>query len=807
MGNEAASGTEDAISNPLFGLEIGSTVFGSLGKFGTTALKPGITKLIPQESMRLTMSGNSGYVYTDSMNQGSLSISGSYGIGGLSKVSGALSAYVGHTDINRSRSLSITLRCTKVAGVEYVNFDDLDVASFIGALKDSVKADIFDVLQKYNAVMSRDAEVDDGAKDCTGEVGVLGGDDTDREAKIATWAAASRAFLHAHGSGVIVGVLWGGLAEATLDFKLKSESGQWVYGGSGEFTYAGMGGDVSVSAAYGGSRQQLDETATASVRVSSSGACVAPVASKWYDDLTKQAAAGLDSLGQSPMVSPTLMAPVDPPKTAAYRAPEKPKSVSEQIGQIKDLQGLEALAQASAYDAYKRDGGKDDLRKFLEDSRKPNSNASLKDATDTDSSLFGNLFSAGVTNSGVQSPRVPHDEVPEKQASAEEPSMTPAGYQPMGVWVASWSQIFPWVVSGHSNEIPPDARELDLIRLRRMQNDFITLSRLYRRFARNPNLSIEPMTDRISFADLANDFERGAVSIARVMATDVVEESPRPRIADEMNVRLSELSSDAETIYREWDRIGILRRAELGLGVMVNGPRGGSVEKSVSGTEWMRPYKGMDLRYVKIQPTPLLTECPLRITVDAAGKTHGNFQVLSSCVKGWPLIYVGADKRAHVVCYIEDVDVKKCGIMASADGSQISASGKDIVLWGRQAKWVPIVPPMEGMPIFFELSSPSEDDPSASLVGRTVFGATIKLRPIPYTAAEGSRWKGEGCAIGEGGLGNQLDAVSAMLENETRWSMDSAFWEGRTFDSGRLRMRQIRPSYVGLQSEPRNIFA
>ena len=70
----------NAITNPLYGLKVGSVAFGEDDPhFGASVLSSGITitSFVHGASGEVSMSGSSEYVYSDQMNQGSFGLSGS----------------------------------------------------------------------------------------------------------------------------------------------------------------------------------------------------------------------------------------------------------------------------------------------------------------------------------------------------------------------------------------------------------------------------------------------------------------------------------------------------------------------------------------------------------------------------------------------------------------------------------------------------------------------------------------------------------------------------------------------------------
>ena len=126
----------NAITNPLYGLTVGSVAFGEDARFGASVLESGvtITRFVPGQSGEMSMTGSSEYIYTDHMNQGSFGVSGSYGVSGVAKVSGKLSGYFGNTVANSGKTLSIILNSIDWAGVEYIDFNQLDAEQLMSAL-------------------------------------------------------------------------------------------------------------------------------------------------------------------------------------------------------------------------------------------------------------------------------------------------------------------------------------------------------------------------------------------------------------------------------------------------------------------------------------------------------------------------------------------------------------------------------------------------------------------------------------------------------------------------------------------------
>jgi hypothetical protein len=144
----------NAITNPLYGLTVGSVAFGELARFSASVLGSGvtITRFVPGQSGEMSMSGSSEYIYSDQMNQGSFGLSGSYGLSGAAKISGKLSGYYGHTVANSGKTLSIMLNAIDWAGVEYIDFNQLNAEELMSALSPGPRQRLAKALDKFSAM-------------------------------------------------------------------------------------------------------------------------------------------------------------------------------------------------------------------------------------------------------------------------------------------------------------------------------------------------------------------------------------------------------------------------------------------------------------------------------------------------------------------------------------------------------------------------------------------------------------------------------------------------------------------------------
>ena len=280
------------------------------------------------------------------MNQGSLSCAGSYGVSGLSKISGALTAYVGNTTASSSKELCIDLSVIEWAGVEYINFNDLDASGLLAGLQSNPKIAAQNALEAFVAVYA-------AKKNKT----------PDADNLMTKWVNASNAFYENFGAGIVVGIVWGGWGTVKLVFTANADESKWEGGGTMNFSYAGEGTAVDVAATYGHTQDSIDEKAGADLTCFYNGDCVKDDTQSWFNDLNKSAQSSLDSLGKEPVsrASASTGGTVKPPSIPEFIKPKPEKKITDLFTQIDSLQGLEAYAQAAAFEKQKKDGGTERL--------------------------------------------------------------------------------------------------------------------------------------------------------------------------------------------------------------------------------------------------------------------------------------------------------------------------------------------------------------------------------------------------------------------------------------------------------------
>jgi hypothetical protein len=173
--------------------------------------------------------------------------------------------------------------------------------------------------------------------------------------------------------------------------------------------------------------------------------------------------------------------------------------------------------------------------------------------------------------------------------------------------------------------------------------------------------------------------------------------------------------------------------------------------------------------------------------------------MFSSFVKGAPLIM----PDGRLLVYVNAPDIAQGGILCRQnfygpvivkeliDEKQMQRGGVSEISFGLRldTKQKPLF-------VFLEGSWPTNDG-----------GMRVDLYAIPFEAARGTAaWSGPALATGHGALDSRLAEVREELQRMNRWSFDSDFWDNRTAGDHAYGLQRLSPSYLGLTSEPANVF-
>jgi len=741
-------------NNPLFGLKIGSTIDASTGKFGASVINnKNITQTQVGVDTKSSLSGESAYVYADQLNQASLSVSGSYGVSGISQVSASVSAYTGHASASSSLTTKITGNVQLIYGTEYINFNNLTPADLLSSLDQAPHDAAVDALDKFNALtqlLERRNLLD-----------VY--NNADIQTAVKSWYNAVESFLggYGFGDGVVVGVTWGGMGTVTLEMSNKASAQQWKYGGSGSFSYAGTGAAVSVQAAYNGSQDAKQSDMNFSFADWSLGRCIEKQVTDWKSALTAAATNKLFEiklLDNIPNVTESAIATTLP----EFVKPPANESLTKKITEIKSLEGLEAFAMASAYEKAKKEDKDLSLADFMEKARQKANTVQAQQ------------LATNVSNNNINvlepTPPQPHTRTAYKEDSIEKTdSVTeqdPAQFIPLGVWIANWTDIFPWLATGILNDILQTDSAMSILKKQCMVQDMLTLSKVYRLLAVN-NYKHSDFGVSTPFDQIADSFAQQIKYLK-----DAFEEE------DAIQNAFNQLGIDAKAIYNKWNQTQFLRNAELGLGILMN----------INNTS-TPIYHSVTQNHFVTNIYPSSSEHPQRFSYSMfytgacsfLPNTKTPYNAFSSFYKVYPVVMPNGD---------------------------IHAFGPNNMLL--EEKWFGGGP--LGTACYFS------GDPGRAMKfqvnqdGKTLISNDhyVELFPIPFSAARGIEWKGESVSTNLSSfksLKDKLNALANKLKNLNAYSFSSDTWKGKNWKpSDAYRMKSFKTQYMGIVDKTTDIF-
>ena len=314
------------ISNPLIGVTVGSTVNNLKDGFSASVLEKSITKMVNQTQSRAVMTGQSSSIYSNMMNRGSLGISGSYGVSAISQISGSVSGYVGQSNAGDGRTTKVDYSVILQAGVEYINFNDLNAAMLISSLDGRTQELITEALDAYKALLQPNLK------------------ESEKLVALQNWTRAREKFFEAAGNGVVVGVAWGAIGSVSMEMTKSSSSTAWQYGGSGNFTYAGLSNSVSVAATYDGGNASGKGNVDIKVSKYYSGNAIADDVNKWYSSFADKSYADLADV--KVVSSPSFpSSKLDPPSIPSFFQPKPNQALKVAIEDLKNLEELDKLTK------------------------------------------------------------------------------------------------------------------------------------------------------------------------------------------------------------------------------------------------------------------------------------------------------------------------------------------------------------------------------------------------------------------------------------------------------------------------------
>ncbi|HSI78694.1 MAG TPA: hypothetical protein VK957_22560 [Lunatimonas sp.] len=562
-------GTNGAI-NPFYAVEIGSVIKGDTGRFLTSIINGDISRMVPDKEVKQTMTGGSSYAYTDSLNQGSVGVSGSYGISGLASINAGLSVYAGNSTAELTKKVAVNYNVQMLSGVEYINFNDLKAEDLINSLQANPKQMALDALDNYNALMKK--------LGTNNLLAIMQKPDEHPEIMklVNEWVKSVQLFFKEHGDGIVVGVVWGGMGTVSLEMISSSGESSWKYGSKGNFTYSGVGKAITVEAAYDGSNSKRESTVDVKTSSWSSGSCVQAQVAAWSQVVEGKAFSEISSISLLEK-APQVSAVKEPPKIPEFKTPAKDPQVTDKIKEITSLDSLESSAKASTYEQAKKTEKDLTLDEFLKRSEKK---ADPQPVVDLKKEVATNNLDVLEKDVVQQKVKLAESfkaigQLETKTAVKPVSLKKDDSYTALGVWISNWPDLFPWMATGYLNAIDDLSSTQELLKKQSMIQDFLTLGKTYYMLDAS---GISSTDFKMSpFTQIAASFSQQAGYIRDNFDDENVIHSAYDR-----------LSNDAQKIYKKWNDIKFLRSAELGLGVMYKGEK--SITQTITKTEHSAGY-------------------------------------------------------------------------------------------------------------------------------------------------------------------------------------------------------------------------
>ena len=138
----------------------------------------------------------------------------------------------------------------------------------------------------------------------------------------------------------------------------------------------------------------------------------------------------------------------------------------------------------------------------------------------------------------------------------------------MRVWIVNWARLFPWLVTGHDNAVTTGVQALDWIRLKTLQQDCLSLTRLYDRLE-GEGCKVLVGGQPVDFHGIRDSFSHVAVKIAEFLTESLSTRRAVIDVSDKIRSFISKMSADARKIYATWDKFPQFRPCQLGAGVII----------------------------------------------------------------------------------------------------------------------------------------------------------------------------------------------------------------------------------------------
>lgn len=735
----------DRESRPLENIRIGSVIDVLSGTFSQTVIDKNITKVIENAHGEKSMTGQSSYAYNTSMNKGSLGYKGSYGISGVSRINAAVSAYVGNSNANENGSISVNYNVFQNGGVEYINFGNLNASDLLASLIKSTQNDALIALEAYNT--ANEFLKKNNIKSLSDIKKLSKEKKRELEDYVSDWAKKVNNFYKRQGTGIIVAVVWGGIGTVSTKITTSKSDNIWKYGGDATFNYSTLANSTTVAMTYDGSKESKSTDVEISCSSSYYGNCVKADTEEWYKTFANKSFAELS--GVKPLESASFN--VSTPKIPDFETPKAPEKITDKVKKIDNLEGLAVFAALSAFEDKKSKPGSETLalKQFVEDAQEPVDKEPLL--------TLENIVQSNEINPLDELDAVKNRSVIQKATSpsAQEANNNANDFQPLGAWIANWSDLFPWLAVGYDNNISNTEEAAILLKSRTFVQDLRALSILYQIAA---NGVYKGTTGKNGEAQqIANSYTS--------VLNNFIKETEYSQAA--INQAFNMLSTTAQAIYKFWCKYPIFRSAELGFGVIFSSPEADMKYSTPPGRHCSTTF----IRYYSSE----VTSCEL----DPNRSCFANF------IKVLPVFEVDNN---------ENIIVKAMGPESKTIGDSMLFSSKvdPYICFGL------------GTRLQFTVS-----DEENNLYATNVYGQEIRLYPVPLSAATGGNWIGQSVSTPLSAfedLREQFKDLNKQMEGMTKWSLSSKSWDKHWTGDTPYSPRTIETQYIGIVPEPGGIF-
>ena len=152
----------------------------------------------------------SSLVYTEDMNQASLSVAGAYGVSGVQKLTAAATGYCGRSTGENAKTTSVVLEVLIRAGFETVLLNNMSPPELLEALALGPRHSAKKALDASDALMTKLRATKTGLLETLSKPEARNGKTISK--LYGEWLQAADQFRANYGEGMIVGIVWGASA-------------------------------------------------------------------------------------------------------------------------------------------------------------------------------------------------------------------------------------------------------------------------------------------------------------------------------------------------------------------------------------------------------------------------------------------------------------------------------------------------------------------------------------------------------------------------------------------------------------------